>query len=184
MGKTNFNKIIFLMSLTITMTFSGCGILSNQESNLSVVQSSNLPVIKADDNHDFVNWHMGNTTPVVLQYEVTAGDGLKLDVSSYKIKLPPQDVGITHPNRIEVSVRFYGNDGIYKANIFYVDWKNDETVFELSAQTLIPLGHTEPFTGLQAGQEIGVAIVFFDKNGQVTGKEITYPLWGALVNVN
>ena len=116
MGKTNFDRIVFLLTLTITMILSGCRTLTNIESG--------LPIIKVDENHDFVNEHVFEKTPVVMQYEVPAGNGFILDVSNYKIKTPSQSIGVITPNRIEVSVRFY--DGIYKSTLYYVNWQSNK----------------------------------------------------------
>lgn len=189
MSKSNIHILYFSFS-TIAILLLSCESSASNLSNSPNLSKDNLPIIKVDSHHDFINAsnHIGETPPVILQYEIIAGDGFILDVSDYENKITARNIslGITQPNRIQVEVIIYDNDGIYKHIPYYTDWENNKTSYILTAQTLIPLS-TVPFTGLESfassGQRASVAIGFFDKNGQTTGIEMFYPLWGAGINI-
>jgi hypothetical protein len=187
--------IVSLIIMSAVLPLSSCQYSTNKQDNLPDYSESNPPIIKVDSNHNFLGEYIEDS-PVVLQYEIKAGDGFILDVANYDIQIPkrsarfnithPNYIDITRPNYIEVDIRKYDHTGIAQ---YYVDWKSNETLYVFTPQTLSELDSeksmpgylrrfTGPqFTGIQSGQEVVVAIVFIDGDGAI------YPLWGALINV-
>ncbi len=132
---------------------------------------SNLPVIKADNEHLQVNRNDG-TTP--LEYEISAGIGFVLDTSGYKIEIPP-GLSITSPNRIQIII---DNDHKY-----FVGWEVGKTSYAFTAETLKPLQGSKPFSSFSSGQKVIIAIGYVDDNAQITGQVAFYPLWYAITNI-
>ncbi len=146
--------------------------MSNSE--LPTQSEGGLPIIKVDRQHDFVftENHAGENPPIVLRYEITAGDGFVLDVSGYDFTKAPsryRAFRITRPNSISVGIRFY--DGMYKTNYYYVDWVDNQILFPLTTKTLLPEEGAKPFTGFKSGQSIIIAVGHFDRT--------FYPFWGS-----
>jgi len=181
MSKTNSSIIISLILLVIAVLFLSCQHTNDKKSSVPTLPENNLPVVNVDFSHDFANEHVGEKIPLILQYEIVAGDGFILNVSDYKIQKPPRftNLNVTSPNRIEIGLRRN-----YATIYYYVDWKNDENQFILTSKTLIPLEQqTKPFSGLYSGQEVVVSIGFFGNDEKYTEGKIFYPFWSAGINV-
>ena len=167
MSKTS-NKVVVVLSILIITLGSSCSFRS----------TNNLPVIKVDGEHDFVfmDNHAGENPPIILRYQITEGDGVLLDVSDYDIgnKIPPDllALGITHPNRIAVSIEY---DGGYKTIYYYVDWVESDAVISLTTETLMSVKGEKTFAGFEAGQSATINIGFYAR--------VFYRFWSAGVDV-
>jgi hypothetical protein len=133
---------IFSLLILFSLLLTSCG---------SVYTDDGLPIVDVDEAH---RQEQGNNNYDAV-YKIPAGPGFALDLLGYNFKVP-ESLGITEVNMIQIS---FGDGFIYAIPV-----QKDQTLYRVTADTVLPLGDSQPFTGLTSGDNITVGIGYWDKD--------------------
>jgi len=124
-----------------------------------------LPLVVVDDEH----YQALSTGPVPLAYKVAPGPGVTLDATGYPFVIPASAPEVPGPNMIQV---MGSNDQVYSH-----PWDMQQTVYDLTPETLTHVETGEPFQGRVPGQSYLVGVGYLDATGRFV------VLWAGLVGV-
>ena len=146
----NKRRLFILIMLLIT----GCSGRTTTDDGLSI--------LKVNDQHLALENYPGKP------YEIPPGKGFAMDLSEYKFRIPAS-LGIDEVNSIQVVIS--------PEQIYQIPVQKSVTLYRVTAETLIPLGNSTPFTGINAGEDITVGVGYTYPGGRF------FPAWMGLVSV-
>lgn len=156
-------------------------------------QETGIPVIHID--HEHYLWREDAQSYQVYQIPVT--NELILDATEYEFDTSPylynydwqrgeySDIDLT-PNSIQVVVWHPKNvsQSAPQVSAYQAEWPVEAQQHPINAQTLVPVGDSEPFTQFEPGQRIIISIGHLEKQPSTeTDEGLYYRFWSGMIDV-
>jgi hypothetical protein len=101
-----------------------------------------LSILRVDEEHNSSK----------ISYELEPGPGFAMELHGYKFEVPEY---IPTINMIQISL---GPDQTYSVPVY----PDDESLYRLTAETLIPENNAIPFDGLESGDLISLGVGYWE----------------------
>jgi hypothetical protein len=137
----------------------------------SITPSLELPLLMVDDAH----WQKANPEGLeALEYSIAGHEGFMLCTRGYKFTIP-EKIGFSAPNVIQV---IKGSEQLYATA-----YEPEVTTYNITADNLVPLYGSSPFSGFSKGQKVIIAIGHLTPAGEENPQPKFVVLWAGVVNI-
>lgn len=137
----------------------------------SITPSLELPVLVIDKAH----WQSQNADGrEPLEYTITSRTGFLLSIRDFEFSIP-KGADFAAPNIIQIVMD--------KDRLYGMAFEKEISVYNISAENLVPLYGSLPFKGFEPGQKVIVVVGHLTPADKSLGQPRLTILWAGVVNI-
>jgi len=137
----------------------------------SITPDLDLPILVVDQAH----WQRpAEDGRLPVEYSVNSHKGFLLSTQGYKFELPDKVAGLT-PNIIQLIMG--------KEQLYAMAYEQDKTAYTVSAENLVAMYGSAPFSHFESGQKVIVAIGHLSPATSKEEQPKFIVLWVGVVNI-